>query len=389
MGYDVIVVGARCAGAAVAMLLARGGRKVLLLDKAVFPSDTVSTHYIHASGVSRLARWGLLDAVARSGCPAIGSVEFDFGPVVLRGTPPPLDGVSEAYAPRRSVLDEILLRGALQAGAEWREGFTLDELIAEGERVVGVRGHHRGGCSISERAPLVIGADGRHSRVASLVAAPAYRERPPLTCMYYSYWSGVATRGAEIHVRDGRCLLAFPTNAGLTTVVAVWPHRELAAVQAAVERAFLDAVDLVPGLAERLRAGTREERFHGTGDLPGYFRRPFGEGWALVGDAGYHKDPLLAQGISDAFRDAELLATHVGDPAEYQRRRDDAAGDMYELTCQRAALVPPPAEMVALLVAIRASQEAMDRFAGVDAGTVPVREFFSPDNVERLMGAAR
>ncbi|HEU0109093.1 MAG TPA: NAD(P)/FAD-dependent oxidoreductase [Vicinamibacteria bacterium] len=384
MKHDVIVVGARCAGASTALLLARQGRRVLLVDKAVFPSDTLSTHYVHASGVARLKRWGVVDEIARSGCPPIPSVQFDFDPLVIRGTPPPLDGVSHAYAPRRAVLDQILVREALKAGVEWREAFTLEELIVQEGRVVGIRGHHRGGAPVTERAGLVVGADGRYSRVAELVGAAAYHERPPLTCMYYSYWSGVSLDRIEIYVRERRSLLAFPTHAGLTVVVAVWPHREFAAVQRALEKEFLAALELAPSLAERVRAGVREEPFRGTGDLPNRFRKAFGPGWALVGDAGCHKDPLVAQGIMDAFRDADLLAAAGDDLAEYARRRDEAALDMYELTCQRAALEPPPPEMVALLAAIRENQSAIDQFVGVDAGTVPVREFFSPENVRRL-----
>lgn len=388
MKYDVIVVGGRCAGAATALLLARQGRRVLLVDKAVFPSDTLSTHYIHPSGVARLKRWGVLDEVAQSGCPAIQSVEYDFGAFSLRGTPPPIDGVSYAYAPRRSILDSILLRAALDAGVDWREAFALEDLVLENSLVVGIRGRHRRGALVTERSDRVVGADGRYSRVAELVEAPMYHQHPALTCIYYSYWSGVPLEQIQIYVREGRCLLAFPTNEDLTVVVAIWPHREFAAVQRAVEKEFLAALEVAPGLASRVRAGIRVEPFRGTGDLPNYFRKPFGPGWALVGDAGFHKDPLNAQGISDAFRDAELLAASGDELSEYAQQRDAAALDMYELTCQRAALEPPPPGMVHLLMAIRENQAAIDQFVGVDSGSVAVKEFFSPDNIRRLMEAA-
>src|SRR3954454_9628330 len=125
--YDAIVVGARCAGAPTAMLLAQKGYRVLVVDRATFPSDTVSTHVIHAPGVAALARWGLLEPVTSTGCPAVETYSFDFGPFGLTGTPRPRDGISSAYAPRRTVLDKILVDAAAAAGAELREGFSVEQ----------------------------------------------------------------------------------------------------------------------------------------------------------------------------------------------------------------------------------------------------------------------
>ena len=184
--YHAIVVGARCAGSPAAMLLARKGYRVLLVDRATFPSDTVSTHLIHPRGVAALDRWGLLQEVTASGCPPIHTYSFDFGPFALTGTPHGGDGAFPAYAPRRTVLDKILLDAAARAGAEVREGFTVDDVIVEDGTVVGIRGRERQGRSVVARARLVIGADGRNSRVAAAVRPEQYNDKPMLQWSYYT-----------------------------------------------------------------------------------------------------------------------------------------------------------------------------------------------------------
>jgi flavin-dependent dehydrogenase len=394
--YDAIVVGARCAGSPTAMLLARKGYRVLLVDQAGFPSDTLSTHYIHQPGVARLKRWGLLDSVAASNCPPVRQQLFDVGPFALRGTPPPVDGVADGYAPRRTVLDQILVQAAAAAGAEVRERFTVNELLTDGERITGVRGHAVGGATVSEEARIVIGADGLHSRVARSVQAPTYDVRPTFTCAYYTYWSDFPVEGAELYPRTDRMLIASSTNDEQTLVIIYWPVADFHAVRADIEGNFLKALDLAPRLAERARTGRRSERFRGTADLRNFFRRPYGPGWALVGDAGYHKDPITAQGISDAFRDAELLAAAIDDGfAErqslpealtgYERQRNEAAMPIFDLTCQLASLQPPPPEMQQLFGALRHNQEQTDRFFGTIAGTVSVPDFFAPENLGQII----
>src|SRR3954452_17637757 len=172
--YDAIVIGARCAGSPTAMLLARKGHRVLLLDKARFPSDTMSTHLVHPPGVAALARWGLLDRLEATGCPPVPTYSYDFGPLTIAGSPQPVDGVAHGYCPRRTVLDQLLVDAAVQAGAELREGFVVDDVLSSGGRVTGVRGHRRGGPQTIERARVVIGADGRHSLVAKTVGPEQY-----------------------------------------------------------------------------------------------------------------------------------------------------------------------------------------------------------------------
>jgi 2-polyprenyl-6-methoxyphenol hydroxylase-like FAD-dependent oxidoreductase len=394
--YDAIIVGARCAGAPTAMLLARKGYRVLLVDRATFPSDTMSTHIVHPPGVAALKRWGLLDRLASTGCPPIASYSFDLGPIKITGSLRPDDGVARAYCPRRTVLDYLLVEAAVAAGAELRERFTADEVLIDDGRVTGLRGHTAGGRTITERARVVVGADGRHSLVAKAVQAPRYHQRPTLSAGYYAYWSGLPAEGWQGYIRPPRAIGVAPTNDGLTMVTVNWPRTEFDANRRDVEGAFARAFGLVPGFAERLRAATRETRIVGTGDLPNFFHKPYGPGWALVGDAGYHKDPITAQGISDAFRDAEALAAGLDDAlsgrrgfddamAEHQQARDARALPMYEFTCDLARLQPPPPELQRLLGAVQTSQAAMDGFVSVMAGTVSVPEFFGPENTQRIM----
>jgi 2-polyprenyl-6-methoxyphenol hydroxylase-like FAD-dependent oxidoreductase len=382
------------------MLLARKGYKVLLLDKAGFPSDTLSTHYIHQPGVAQLKRWGLLDRVIASNCPPVREMIFDVGPFALAGAPPASDGVAEAYAPRRRVLDNILVEAAVQAGAELREHFTVTELLMDGERVSGVRGHTAGGATVNEHARIVIGADGMRSLVARSVQASTYNVKPGVTCAYYTYWSDLNLKGTELYSRPERMIITGPTNDGQSLVIIYWPRDAFEEVRADIEGSFMRAVGLVPSLAERLHNGKRSERFYGTADLPFFFRKPFGPGWALVGDAGYHKDPIAAQGITDAFRDAGLVAEAVDAGlagrrpidealADYEQSRNEAVMPLYEFTYQLASLEPPPPEMQQLFGALRDDQEQTNRFFGTVTGAVPIPEFFSPENIGRIMAGAQ
>jgi flavin-dependent dehydrogenase len=386
--YDAIVVGARCAGSPTAMLLARAGRRVLLVDRASFPSDTLSTHYIHQPGVACLDRWGLLEPVVRTGTPPIRDYSLDVGPFALTGSPPPIDGIDAAYSLQRLKLDEILLAAAGAAGVEVRERFSVQELVVEDGRVAGVRGRTAGGASVTERAGIVIGADGMNSVVARAVEAPQYDAVPALTCAFYSYWTGVPMDGVELYVRPGRVIVAAPTSDERVVVIAFWPRAQFDAVRADVEGSFRTALAAAPGLAERVRAGTRAARFRGTNRLPNFRRRPYGDGWALVGDAGYHKDPILALGIADAFRDAELLAGALtaGTPlAEYERRRNEASGHGFATTIQFARLEAPPEDMQLLFAALRHDQRQANRLFGTLAGTVDAAEFWDPANVARIL----
>ena len=383
------------------MLLARKGYRVLLVDRATFPSDIMSTHFIWQAGTARLHHWGLLDQVRATGCPPVTKFTLDFGEFTLTGCPPAAAAAApEALAPRRTVLDKILVDAAVAADAEVREAFSVRELLFEDGRVTGIRGASRGGATATELAKIVIGADGLHSMVAGAVRAPKTIERPIVSCGYYSYWSGVPVDGASLHFRARRTIIVMPTNDGLTCIVVVAPIADFPQYRANIEGTYLAGIDLVPPLAERVHAGRRVERFAGGAEFHNFFRKPYGPGWALVGDAGYHKDPYTAQGISDAFRDVELLTEAIDDGfsgprpleeglADYERRRDEAALPEFESTVQRAALEPPPPEMQQLFRALRGNQEQINRFIGCDAGTVRISEFFSPENVQRILQAAQ
>src|SRR4051794_12033492 len=240
--YDTIVIGARCAGAPTAMLLAQKGYRVLLVDRATFPSDTVSTHFVHAPGVAALERWGLRDPLAASGCPPVRSYSFDFGPFTIAGSPRAVDGVDEAYCPRRPVLDTMLVHAAADAGVEVREGFSVGEIVVEDGAVVGIRSDSSSG-SVTERAKVVIGADGRNSLVARAVQPEQYNERPAVSPAFYSYWSGVHSSGFEVYVGDRCGMAAFPTHDDLALIIVGLPEDDFNAARRDVEGSFLRTLE--------------------------------------------------------------------------------------------------------------------------------------------------
>jgi 2-polyprenyl-6-methoxyphenol hydroxylase-like FAD-dependent oxidoreductase len=397
--YDVIVVGARCGGAPTAMLLARKGYNVLLVDRATFPSEIPHGHFIHRQGPRLLHRWGLLDRIVATGCSPVSTATFDFGDFPLVGTDLVVDGVALGYAPRRLSLDKILVDAAVEAGAELREGFVVEEFDTDGDRITGIRGRERRGRSlVTERAQVTVGADGRHSRLAQTVQAPAYEAAPTVCCWYFSYWSGVPATGLEIYVRPNRAIFASPTNDGQHLIFIAWPAAELPTVRADIEREFMQVVAQVPEFTERVRSGRREERFYGATDLPNFLRKPFGPGWALVGDAGCHKDPFLALGICDAFRDAELLVEALDDGlsgrssldaalAGYERRRNEATLPEYHENLHMAQFKPLPPDAYQLRAALRGNQEATNQFYLARQGMIPYETFFNPENLQRILSA--
>ena len=392
---DVIVVGARCGGAPTAMLLARRGYDVVLLDRGRFPSDhTLSTHVVWHDGAERLHRWGLLDKAVVN-CPPIHSCTLDLGLFSLTGIPPSAGTVKDAYAPRRLALDNVLVGAAVAAGAELREECTLDELVVENGQVVGARLRSSSGTSITENASLVIGADGWNSAVARAAGAVIRDERPALQGTSWSYWSGVDLEGVVLYTREHRGIYAFPTSDGLTLVGANFALPEYTAAHDIEDRHLAALAEIAPDLALRV-VGERERNVGTPARRFNVVRKPWGPGWALVGDASCVKDPCTARGISDAFRDAELLADAVHAAlsgrrsmddalAEYGNRRDEATLPMFEFTCQLARFDPPPPAMQQVFAALREHPDQVDRFWGVFAGTVSVEAFFSPENVSDIV----
>ena len=398
--YDAIIVGARCAGSPTAMLLARKGFRVLLVDRAKFPSDTMSTHIIWPHGAEIMDRWGLLDRLAATGCPPTAhKMVFDVGPFELKGGIPNANQGRGGFCPRRTILDKLLVDAAVESGAELREEFTVEELIREGDRVVGIQARTRDGGLIKERARVVIGADGANSFVARAVAAEEYDAIPPLATFYYSYYSGFDAEDLEQHVRDYDGCACFPTHDGLTLIAGVWSSKRFNEIRADVEGNLNQTLKAIPSVADRLSRAKREEKWIGTAGIANYFRKPYGPGWVLLGDAGYQKDPITAQGITDAFIDAENVAQALDDGfagrrpldqalADYQSSRDQRVKALYYFTSQLAAMEPAPPQMRELFGALHGNQEATNQFYSAITGATPLPEFMNPENLGRIMAGA-
>jgi 2-polyprenyl-6-methoxyphenol hydroxylase-like FAD-dependent oxidoreductase len=365
--HDVVVVGARAAGAATAMLLARAGHDVVVVDRAQLPSDTTSTHSLVRGGVVQLSRWGLLDDVLDSGAPPVRSVLFQqYG----EGATQPVRlavkdkaGVDMMLAPRRYVLDAVLADAAVRDGATMLTGTTVGDVIrGDDGRVGGVLATGPDGATRRLTARLVIGADGVRSRMADLFGARVREShRPSGTCLY-TYVGGVPWDGFEFHLGHQAFAGVFPTHQGEAAVWLIRPTPQLESVLtagASRTEAFLQALRAcAPELAERVDRGAVTAPVRGSVGLPNHVRRAVGPGWALVGDAGYHRDPITGHGLTDAFRDAELLAEAAdavlrGAADErvamraYERQRDEAIRDTFRITRAMAAF-PPAGRFVEL-----------------------------------------
>ncbi|WP_086731302.1 FAD-dependent oxidoreductase [Streptomyces carpinensis] len=387
--YDAIVVGARCAGAPTALLLARAGYRVLLLDKAAYGSDTLSTHLVHQPGVAALARWGLLERVRASGCPPIERAVYEVADIHIEGCARGVEGQRAGFAPRRHVLDALLVDAATSAGAEYRDHCRVTGLLRDdGGRVVGVEGSH-GGRAFTERAHLVIGADGMRSTVARLAAAPYTARDPRLTCAYYTYWQDVPA-DLELYERPGGWVATVPTNDAATLVLAYFPQARFAEVRTDAHRAYMEQIRATaPALHDRLAGAKPTERLHGCGDQENFFRQPTGPGWVLVGDAAHHKDSITARGISDAFQQVEALVEAVtgtlgGDPAlldaALARFAEDARARLvpgYEATLG-AARLDPHEQRLSLLRAVQSDPELTAIYLDMVAGIASASALYTP-----------
>ncbi|MYV51243.1 NAD(P)/FAD-dependent oxidoreductase [Streptomyces sp. SID3212] len=395
--YDVIVVGARCAGSPVAMLLARQGHRVLMVDRSSFPSDAVSTHYIHQAGLSRLKDWGLLDEVIDAKTPAIRKMNFSYRGIELNGFAEPIDGIDAVYCPRRVVLDEILVNAARRAGVEVVEGFTVSGVVSSDGRVTGVRGRTGDGPEREFRSTVVVGADGFHSTIAKAVGAELYNVRPASGFIYYSYFSGLDWGLNHKTGFNENWIGTWPTNGDVTMLATICARDQLKEFRQDVDRRFQAVFDdIVPELGAELRdRGVREEPFKPMRYPDNYYRRAHGPGWALVGDAGYHKDPLTGWGITDAFLHGELLAARLHEGlagerpmeealAAYQATRDEESAGVYDYTTTLAELTPLPPFLDLVLTSVSTSQEWTDKMLGLIAGGVEDHEIYAPDNLKRL-----
>jgi 2-polyprenyl-6-methoxyphenol hydroxylase-like FAD-dependent oxidoreductase len=338
--YDVVVVGARCAGASTAMLLARQGLRVLAIDRSAFGSDTLSTLALMRGGVLQLKRWGLLDAIRTAATPPVRVTSFRYGSEVVRVPIKPRDGIDALYAPRRTVLDAVLATAAARAGAHVVHGARLENLVRSDEgRVRGVVIRDREGHVHHVACDLVVGADGQRSTVARLVSARQYHLGFHAGGVVYGLWRGVDLDGYHWYYQPKMSVGAIPTNDGLTLVFVVVPgSRFMHEIRHDMEGGYHRVMrQTAPDLAARLGLDMQAERLRGFPGMPGYFRQSWGPGWALVGDAGYFKDPFTAHGITDALRDAELLSRAAAAGSEralaaYQAARDHLSLGVFAVT---------------------------------------------------------
>jgi flavin-dependent dehydrogenase len=378
--YDVLVVGARCAGAATAMLLARKGLRVLAVDRGAHGADTLSTHAMMRGGVLQLARWRLLPRLVAAGTPPVRHTSFHYGKEEIAIALKPGDGVDALYAPRRTVLDALLVDAAVEAGAEVRHGETLVALVQKGERVTGAITLDAKGERQEIAAGMVIGADGIGSTVARLAAASTLRESQHATATVFGYWAGIQAEGYHWHYVPGASAGDIPTNGGLHCVFASVPPARFRATMLASPAAGMIAAleEAAPGLAEQVAGGRRAGALSMFAGRRGFFRQASGPGWALVGDAGYFKDPLTAHGITDALRDAELLADAVAAGTaramrDYGEARDDLSLPLYDATEAIAAFDWDLDRLQGLHKALNAAMKREVAWM-LDRAAAPVRE---------------
>jgi flavin-dependent dehydrogenase/acyl dehydratase len=364
--YDVVIVGARCAGAATALLLAQAGAKVLVIDRQPRGSDTMSTHTLMRAGVLQLQRWDLLPMLASQGTPEIKSTTFHYARESVRVVLKPQYGVEHLYAPRRTILDRILVDAAEEAGADVRHGVSLSCLQFDASgRVVGAWLKRDEDSRIGVEANLVVGADGRQSTVANLAAAETYLQSRSASGLVYGYFDGLPDDGLHWYFERGAAAGVIPTNHGQHCVFAAVPqHRFASTFRGDVEQGFSSTLaacsaDLARATGQARMIG----RLRGFAGAKGFLRRPYGPGWALVGDAGYFKDPITAHGITDALRDAELLARAVlagGERAMavYQKERDVLSIPLFEATDDIASFEWTPDKVQGLHTRFSAAMNA-------------------------------
>ena len=365
--YDALVVGARAAGAATAMLMARAGMRVLVIDWDEPGTDTMSTHALMRGAVSQLARWQLLDPLRAAGTPDVTRTTFFYGSETVPVPIKPAFGAPGLIAPRRYLLDETLARAARSHGADLRYRTAFRDVIRDhAGRVVGARLEGADGQSFEVAARLVIGADGRRSAVARRAGARTIRSADATTACAYAYFGGMRDEGYRWYFSPGLGTGAIPTNDRAHCVFAAakpFHLRTMLREHGPAETLIRLCAESNRELGAELREATLQSTPVVFGGEPGFFREASGPGWALVGDAGYFKDPLTAHGITDALRDAEILARAAirgGDRAlaEYGETRNALSNDLFDVTCDIARLDLTMDKLKAAHVRLNAAMKA-------------------------------
>jgi len=379
--FDVIVVGSRVAGSATAMLLARQGHRVLLVDRRRPGSDTLSTLALMRGAVLQLSRWGLLERVIASGAPEISRTIVHYGDEAEVIELKPRAGIGSLYAPRRFVLDSILVDAAEQAGVDVRFGFRVGGVVRDSDgRVVGIRGRDDRGEVLEARARFTVGADGRRSTVARSVGARVDKRGEFASGVIYSYWSGITEKQYDWFYRPGVAAGLIPTNNGETLVWAGCSGDRFAVEsRLGIERAYHRLLaEAAPEVLDRLDKARRESRYSGFPGTPGFIRQSWGDGWALVGDASHFKDPISAHGITDALRDAEFLAialdttlrgadSEASALAECEAIRDRLTTRLFETSERVASYRWDLTELRSLLIDLsRAMRDEVEALASLD-----------------------
>ncbi len=399
--HDIIVVGARCAGASCAMLLARKGMKVLLVDRDAKGSDMpTSTHMLWHSGVKKLKDWSLLDRILDTGCKPMRNFQLDLGEFVLEGEAPAAGDVDIALAPKRYVLDNMLIEAAIEAGVEYRQECSVNDLVWENDRVVGVKYSWRGNSSGEERARFVVGADGSNSNIAKMVSAQTDNKHDQVQGTYFAYFEDLPLNDMEFISRPGRMFYSWASNDGQTMAGMCCRYEDFRKQNKDPEHYFYSELqEFSPAMYQRVRDAKRvsEWRF---GSVRGFSRTPYGQGWALVGDAGLTVDPISAVGISLALRDAENLADAIYEGLSGQKpiedslqeftvKRDSQSLPMLQFSQQMGMLEEPPEEVIEMFIGLNGNSEDTSAYFGVFAQTVPVTTFFDPDNIQRIIEKGR
>ncbi|MCA0996948.1 FAD-dependent oxidoreductase [Alloyangia pacifica] len=372
--YDVIVVGARCAGAATAMLMARQGARVLLIDSASRGSDTMSTHALMRGAVMLLQRWGLSEELRAAGTPQVRRTSFLYGGAAFDIDIKPEHGVEALMAPRRYLLDAALAAAAERAGAVVRFETSCAGLLRDASgRVCGARLVGKDGAVAEITAGLVIGADGKRSRVARLAGAEVTRQARSTVACAYQYVTGLPQEGYRWHFEEGAAGGLIPTNGGGTCAFLALPQSRAAELRQSALPEL--AATCLPQLAEDMAGARAAEAPVVFAGLPGYFRRCAGPGWALVGDASWFRDPITAHGITDAFRDAELLAGAVmaGGLDRYEAQRDALSGPIFEISDRIASFEWSLAELAELHKQLNRDMKANQAWIAEAAARQPVQ----------------